>query len=120
MKGSAVSIAAAIFSIYALGNAVAAEVFKRLDAAAMRVQIVGKVVTDQSHWSDRFAKGGVFDGMELGQRKAGTWRIDGNDMCVTRKARKPVEECFEIWMVEDRIEYRRDGVILTTAYLRNE
>ncbi len=41
-------------------------------------------------------------------------------LCVVRKARKPVTECFEIWVFKDEVEYRRDGIILTSGVLRNE
>jgi hypothetical protein len=58
--------------------------------------------------------------MELGQRKSGSWKLQRNDMCVTRKARKPIEECFEIWQSSDQIEYRRDGITLTSGRLRKE
>jgi hypothetical protein len=98
----------------------AADAFRRLSAAEIRSSIVGKVVTDDSHWSDRFESNGRLDAMELGQRKPGIWKLKGNEMCVTRKARRPVEECFEIWRANDQIEYRRDGVILTSANLRPE
>lgn len=103
-----------IESVYAV------ERFKRLNAAEIRNRIVGNVVTDGSHWSDRFGPGGKLDGMELGQRKLGTWRLQGNEMCVTRKARKPVAECFEIWQSSNEIEYRGDGVTLTSGVLRKE
>jgi hypothetical protein len=98
----------------------AAEKFKRLNAVEIRNRIVGNVVTDGSHWADRFEAGGKLDGMELGQRKPGTWKLQGNEMCVVRKARKPVEECFEIWQSSNEIEYRGDGVTLTSGVLRKE
>ncbi len=103
-----------------IGPAIAADRFKRLNAAEIRQKIVGNVVTDESHWSDRFESSGTLDAMELGQRKLGTWKLQGTEMCVTRKARKPVEECFEIWISKDNIEYRRDGITLTTGVLRHE
>ena len=103
-----------------IGPAIAADRFKRLDAAEIRQRIVGKVVTDESHWSDRFESNGTLNAMELGQRKSGTWKLHGNEICLTRKARKPVEECFEIWESQDQIEYRRDGTTLTTGVLRKE
>jgi len=98
----------------------AAETFKQLTASAIQARIIGSVVTDESHWSDRFDPNGTLNAMELGQRKLGTWRLQGNEMCVTRKARKPVEECFEIWLSQDQIEYRRDGITLTSGILRKE
>jgi hypothetical protein len=78
------------------------------------------MVTDESHWSDGFAPNGTLNGMELGQLKPGTWKLQGNEMCVTRKARKPVEECFEIWIAKEQIEYRRDGITLASGLLRRE
>lgn len=98
----------------------AAETFKRLTAPEIRARIVGSVVTDGSHWSDFYQPGGMLDAMELGQRKPGTWKLNGDEMCVTRKARKPVEECFEIWQSAQQIEYRGGGVTLTSGILQKQ
>lgn len=98
----------------------AADTYQRLAASGMRERIVGNVVTDDSHWSDGFAPSGILNGIELGQLKPGTWKVQGNEMCVVRKARKPVEECFEIWMAKDQVEYRSNGVTLTTGILRRK
>lgn len=98
----------------------AADAFKRLTATEIRAQIIGSVVTDDSHWSDGYEPSGKLNAMELGQRKLGTWRLKGNEMCVTRKARKPIEECFEIWQSRQNIEYRSDGVTLIFGVLRRE
>ena len=98
----------------------AAEAFKRLTASEIKARIIGSVVTDDSHWSDRYESNGTLYAMELGQRKLGTWKLQGDEMCVTRKARKPVEECFEIWQSRQQIEYRGDGVTLTSGILRKE
>jgi hypothetical protein len=113
-----VAVGCCVFQM--IGPAVAADRFKRLNAAEIRQRIVGNVVTDESHWSDRFESNGTLNAMELGQKKLGTWKLQGNEMCVTRKARKPFEECFEIWQSHDQIEYRRDGIALTTGVLRKE
>ncbi len=62
----------------------AAEKFKHLNAAEIHRRTIGNVVTDDSHWSDRFEAGGTLEGMEPGQRKPGTWKLQGNEMCVIR------------------------------------
>lgn len=100
--------------------AVAADTFKRLNAAEIRARIVGNVVTDGSHWSDRFEPDGTLKAVDLGVSKPGTWKLQGNKMCVIRKARKPATECFEIWISGDDVEYRRDGITLTWAVLRKQ
>jgi len=99
---------------------IAADTFRRLSAEEIRTRIVGRVITDQSHWSDRFNPDGTLKAVDLGVVKPGTWKLAGNEMCVVRKARLPVTECFEIWIRNDEIEYRRDGIVLTAGVLRNE
>lgn len=116
-----VSIAATLCCILLALNAVfAADNFKRLSATEIRARIVGKVVTDESHRSDRFEPDGTLKAIELGVSKPGTWKLAGNAMCVVRKARKPVTECFEIWAYRNEIEYRRDGVTLTSGTLHEK
>lgn len=107
-------------ALHAVNTVHAAELFKRLNAAEIRAQIVGHVVTDGGHWSDRFEPDGTLKAIDLGVSKPGTWKLQGNDMCVVRKARKPVTECFEIWVFRGAVEYRRDGITLTSGMLRNE
>jgi hypothetical protein len=115
-----VMAAVACCALHIMGPVFAADKFRQLGSAEIRARIVGKVVTDESHWSDRFEPNGTLRAMELGRLKPGTWKLRNNEMCVTRKARKPVEECFEIWQSQDQIEYRRDGIALTTGVLRKE
>ena len=94
--------------------------FKRLNATEIKARIIGKVVTDKVHWSDRYEPGGTLKAVDLGVLKPGTWKLEGNEMCVVRKAKKAVSECFEIWASGDEVEYRRDGITLTTGILGNK
>jgi hypothetical protein len=101
-----------------IGPTLAADTFKRLTAAEIRARIIGNVVTDESHWSDRFEPEGIFIGIELGKVERGTWRLAGDQLCVKRQTGKPVTECFEIWLDHDEVEYRRDGVTVGSGVLR--
>ena len=94
--------------------------FKRLDAVEINARIIGKVVTDKAHWSDRYDPGGKLRAIDLGVSKPGTWKLKGNEMCVIRSAKQAASECFEIWASGDEVEYRRDGITLTTGVLSNE
>ena len=107
-------------ALHVLNPALAADKLKRLNAAEIRAIDIGNVITDGGHWSDRFEAGGTLIAVDLGVLKPGTWRLEGNEMCVVRKTRKPVKECFEIWISSDEVEYRRDGITLTTGVLRRE
>ncbi|MCX7167179.1 MAG: hypothetical protein NTV11_13020 [Rhodocyclales bacterium] len=92
--------------------------FQRLSAANLRSTLIGKTVTDDAHWMDRFLLDGVLDSVELGESRRGAWVIEGGELCIKRKARRPVKECFEVWRKEDRIEYRRDGITVLAGVLR--
>jgi hypothetical protein len=115
-----VMAAVACCALHIIGPVFAADKFRRLGSAEIRARIVGKVVTDESHWSDRFEPDGTLRAVELGVPKPGTWKLEGNEMCAVRKAKKAVTECFEIWVSGDEVEYRRDGITLTTGVLSNE
>ena len=120
-RGRILTLAAfACCALPMIGPAIAADGFKRLNAAEIRKSIVGKVVTDKAHWSDRYDPNGTLKAVDLGVLKPGIWKLEGNEMCVVRKAKKPVNECFEIWIFKDEVEYRRDGVTLTSGVLRKD
>jgi hypothetical protein len=99
----------------------AADDFKRLAAAEIRATFTGKVITDESHWSDHFRPGGTLRSIILGQLELGTWKIDGDELCLTRmESKKAATQCYEIWLWKDRVEYRRDGVMVLEGVLRDE
>lgn len=93
--------------------------FHRLSEMSIRTTLVGKTVTDDAHWADRFLPDGVLDSHELGEPRRGAWAIERGELCLTRKARHPVKECFEIWARGNEVEYRRDGVAVVTGFIRD-
>ena len=66
----------------------AATTFTRLSAREIRAKIIGKVVTDDAHWSQHFRLDGTLHSIVLSQLKQGTWKINGNTLCLTLKTRK--------------------------------
>lgn len=93
--------------------------FRRLSAAGIRTAVVGKTVTDDAHWTDRFMPDGILDSHELGESRRGTWTIERGELCIIRKAKRPLKECFEIWTKSDQVDYRRDGVSVMSGVLRD-
>ena len=109
-----------IFSFVSLSSIVhAADRFRHLSAKQIRSDIIGKVVTDDSHWSDDFQFEGALKAIDLGQHKVSTWRISGDELCLTINERKSATQCFEIWLSHDLVQYHRDGVIVAEGYLRS-
>jgi hypothetical protein len=100
----------------------AATTFTRLLAREIRAKIVGKVVTDDAHWSQHFRPDGTLQSIVLSQLKQGTWKINGNALCLTLKTRKQetTTECYEIWMWKDHVEYRENGLTMMEGFVRKE
>ena len=93
----------------------ATDEFKRLSASEIRTTIIGKVITDESHWSDYFQADGKLKSYQLGHLKFGTWKIEENELCLKRKESEI--ECFEVWLSNNRVEYHRGGVTVVEGFL---
>ena len=102
--------------------AYAADPFRRLSAREIRAKIVGKVITDEAHWSQHFRPDGTLHSIVLSQLKHGTWKINGNTLCLTLKTRKQATttECYEVWMWKDHVEYRENGLAMVEGFVRKE
>src|SRR5215468_8922980 len=103
-------------------DAQAAEPFQRLSARAIRAQIIGNVITDEAHWSQHFYPDGTLHSIVVSQLRQGTWKINGNTLCLTLKTRKQetTTECYEVWRWKDHIEYRDNGATVMTGFVRQE
>jgi hypothetical protein len=108
--------------VLAVTYAQAAEQFQRLSAREIRAQIIGKVVTDEAHWSQHFHPDGTLQSIVVSQLRQGTWKIKGHTLCLTLKTRKQetTTECYEVWRWKDHIEYRDNGATVMTGFVRQE
>ncbi|WP_236702194.1 hypothetical protein [Cupriavidus basilensis] len=95
--------------------------FKRLSAVEIKKGIVGKVVTDGAHWSDKFKADGTLESIMHGQIQKGHWRLRNNDLCMTfSTSNANAEECYQVWRHQQRIEYRRDDVTIAEGELADK
>jgi len=102
-------------------GAQAADPFHRLSAREIRAQIIGNVITDDTHWSQHFRPDGTLHAIALSRLRQGTWHIDGNTLCRTLTRRgKTTTTCSEVWMWKDRVEYREQGVTVMEGFVRKE
>ena len=100
-------------------GAQAADPFHRLSAREIRAQIIGNVITDDTHWSQHFRPDGTLHAIALSRLRQGTWHIDGNTLCRTLTRRgKTTTTCSEVWMWKDRVEYREQGVTVMEGFVR--
>ena len=102
-------------------SAQATDLFHRLSAHEIRAQIIGNVITDDTHWSQHFRPDGTLHAIALSRLRQGTWTIDGNTLCRTLTRRgKTTTTCSEVWMWKDRVEYREKGVTVMEGFVRKE
>jgi hypothetical protein len=100
-------------------GAQAADPFHRLSAQEIRAKIIGNVFTDDTHWSQHFRPDGTLHAMALSRLRQGTWHIEGDTLCRTLTQRgKTTTACSEVWMWQDRVEYREQGVTVMEGFVR--
>lgn len=121
------ALASLVFLLSSLSTAAAGQVgaanrFRQLTAAQINAVVIGKVITDDAHWADHFYSDGTVKSVQMGQTVRGTWRLDGNALCVTRadKRGKRDTECNEVWISNENIEYRRFGATVAEGIRRGE
>ena len=83
----------------------AQEMFKLLGEKEIRARVVGKDITDSSHWVSYFRPDGVLLSDEMGRKWTGTWKIQNNKLCMTNPNLES-PDCNEVWMSGANIRMR--------------
>ena len=78
---------------------------KLLGEKEMRATVVGKDITDGSHWSIYLRPDGSLVGAKSGSRWIGTWNIQGNRLCLSNPGGKALD-CYDVWMSGQTISLR--------------
>jgi hypothetical protein len=69
--------------------------FKMVGEKEMRSTVVGKEITDGSHWSIYLRPDGALVGAESGSRWTGTWNIQKNKLCMSNPGSKALD-CYDV------------------------
>jgi len=92
--------------------------FTRLSAKDIRLRVIGKVITDDIHWSDYFRRDGTLLSEGMGRTTMSKWQIRNDELCVIKDARDD-GTCYEVWVSGDAISLHLDGIETTfQGYLR--
>src|ERR1700676_5004215 len=83
----------------------AQEMFKLLGEKEIRARVVGKDITDSSHWVSYLRPGGVLLSSEMGRKWTGTWKIQNNKLCMSNPNLEGLN-CNEVWMSGANIRMR--------------
>jgi len=86
-------------------TAQAQETFKLLGEKEIRTRVVGKDITDSSHWVSYLRPDGALLSSEMGRKWTGTWKIQNNKLCMTNPNLES-PDCNEVWMSGANIRMR--------------
>lgn len=83
--------------------------YRRLGGAEIRSHFQGMELTDETHWGLIFGPNGQLGSVENGSenREAGTWRVIGDELCLTFRQDQP--RCHEVRMLGRGVRLVRDG-----------
>src|SRR6266566_1104499 len=79
--------------------------FRMLGGKEIQARVVGKDITDASHWSMYLRPDGALIGTESSTHWASTWKIQKNKLCMSNPSSK-VLDCYDVWMSGDKISLR--------------
>ena len=85
----------------------AQEMFKMLGEKEIRARVVGKDITDGSHWVTYLRPDGVLLSSESGSKWTGTWKIQNKKLCMSNPNVEGLS-CNEVWMSGANIRMREN------------
>jgi hypothetical protein len=81
------------------------EAFKLLGEKEIRARVVGKDITDSTHWVSYLRPDGVLLSSEASSKWTGTWKIQNNKLCMSIPNVEGLS-CNEVWMSGMNIRMR--------------
>jgi hypothetical protein len=89
-----------------LGSTAQAQgMFKLLGEKEIRAKVVGKDITDSSHWVSYLRPDGVLLSSEMDRKWTGTRKIQNNKLCISNPNLES-PDCNEVWMSGANIRMR--------------
>ncbi|SRR5258708_7018024 len=85
----------------------AQEMFKLLSEKEIRARVIGKDMTDNTHWANYFRPDGVLLSEEGGRKWSGTWKIRNNKLCMSNPNLESLT-CNEVWMSGANVRLREN------------
>jgi len=96
----------------ALVTGPAGQGFRKLTGSQIRSAFVGKLFSDDTHFSNRFKADGTIEGVSMGKKVANKWKVDKNTLCIKESMH---ELCYAVWIKgrDVQLVYEGTDVILS-------
>lgn len=109
MRKVQVLVALAILGTVGSGaGEAAAEEFQKLTGAQIRAKLIGKQLTDESHWGEIYWPNGRLVSDEMGNKRIGSWRILKDQFCKIYPD-DIGKACFDVWASGHAVQMRIPG-----------
>lgn len=95
MKHASILAVIAVATVF--NGGVGAEDFLKLTGTQIRAKLVGRQLTDESHWGEIYRPNGQLVSDEMGNTRVGSWRIVKNQLCKTYPE-DGGSACFDVWL----------------------
>ncbi len=86
-----------------------AEPFHRLKGREISAKLTGMEFTDEVHWAMVFEEGRRVSSFSMGKASIGSWRIDKDELCLSRPPDEP--RCYEVWIAGQTVQLRYEPAI---------
>src|SRR5262245_8900643 len=73
-----------LLATFADANGASQDKFQKLSGPQIRAKLLGMEITDEAHWADVFAVNGTLTSYSMSRKKAGTWRVQKDELCIDR------------------------------------
>lgn len=96
----------------ALATGPAGQGFKKLTGTQIRTAFLGKLFSDDMHFSNRFKADGTIEGVSMGKKVANKWKVDNDRLCI----KESIDElCYVVWVKGQDVQlvYEDTDVILS-------
>src|SRR3954470_19637799 len=97
----------ALFAAILGATSANADVMRQLKGGEIAKKFTGMETTDDVHWAYVFRRAGALDVFSMGSVGTGTWRVQGNELCLKRG--KDEARCYAVWASGNKVELRREG-----------
>jgi hypothetical protein len=86
--------------------------FRKLTGGQIRAAFVGKVFSDDTHFSNQFKADGTIDGVSMGKKISNKWKLDKDTLCIKDSMD---ELCYAVWIKgrDVQLVYEDTDVILS-------
>jgi hypothetical protein len=86
--------------------------FRPLKGAEIKARFAGRALTDSVHWRYSFRKDGSLPSTALGRERVGSWRIEGDQLCMVQGIGGA--ECYAVWISGTSVQLRPDNEAIPT------